>query len=235
MEPSMSDHGSSGKRPAYLAVHFDSVGLQHKTGTLGMWLFLASEVLFFAGLFAVYSVFRANHQEMFHYGQYFLDWRMGALNTVVLIGSSLSAAWAVRCAQLEDDEGLARTLAITALLGCAFMVVKYFEYSHKIHGGALWGEAFAPSPALLASLPPEVQALPVPANMGRFFSVYFMMTGLHGIHVLVGIGLFVWLLRRARAGEFNAEYFAPVDNVALYWHLVDLVWIFLFPLFYLVG
>lgn len=230
-----STEAPGGAHASHLAHHFDTMETQVRTGTLGMWLFLASEVLFFAGLFTAYAVYRANHQEMFAYGQFFLDWRMGGLNTVVLICSSLSAAWAVRCAQLEERRGLNITLTATILLGCAFMVVKYFEYSHKIHAGVVWGEAFAPTAEFLAHLPAAAQAMAVPTHMGRFFSIYYMMTGLHGIHVVIGIGLFIWLRQRAGRGDFSREYNAPVDAVALYWHLVDLIWIFLFPLFYLIG
>jgi cytochrome c oxidase subunit 3 len=215
----------------FLAPHFASMGAQLDTSKLGMWLFLASEVLFFGGLFTAYAVYRANHPELFRYAHHFLDWRLGATNTLVLIGSSLSAAWAVRCAQLGQRRGLRATLLVTLLLAATFMVVKYLEYSHKLHHGVFWGAAFAPSEEILSVLPPELRA-GAPRFVGVFFSIYFLMTGLHGIHVLVGMGLFVWLLRRAR--DFGPGYYAPVDMVALYWHLVDLIWIFLFPLFYLI-
>jgi cytochrome c oxidase subunit 3 len=230
-----SPHAADRPPSPRLAQQFDTMEAQVRTGTLGMWLFLASEVLFFTGLFTAYAVYRANHQDMFAYGQHFLDWRMGALNTIVLICSSLSAAWAVRCAQLDDRRGLDITLTATILLGCTFMVVKYFEYSHKIHAGVVWGEGYAPTQEFLSHLPAAVQTMAVPDGMGRFFSIYYMMTGLHGIHVVIGIGLFIWLRQRARRADFTREYNAPVDGVALYWHLVDIIWIFLFPLFYLIG
>jgi cytochrome c oxidase subunit 3 len=153
----------------------------------------------------------------------------------VLVSSSLTAAWSVRSAQLGDRKGLVRNLALTLLLAGAFLVVKYFEYSHKLHHGVGWGAACRPDAEILASLPAAARALPVPANLGTFFSVYYLMTGLHGIHVLVGMALYLWLLGRARRGDFGPGYYAPVDTVALYWHLVDMIWIFLFPLFYLIG
>lgn len=233
-----TDHdNATGKqsRPPHLAMHFDSARVQFETGKLGIWLFLGSEILFFGGLFAAYAVYRGNHPDMFAYGQYFLDWRLGGLNTLVLIGSSLSAAWSVRCAQLNNKRGLVLTLTLTLVLACCFMLVKYFEYSHKLHGGVLWGAAFAPTDAFMAELPAEIRGLPVPEHMGVFFSIYYFMTGLHGVHVLVGIGLYIWLLVRARRGDFSGEYYAPVDTVALYWHLVDMIWIYLFPLLYLIG
>jgi cytochrome c oxidase subunit III len=112
-------------------------------------------------------------------------------------------------------------------------VVKYFEYSHKLHHGIVWGAGYRPSAEILATLPEAARAA-TPDHVGVFYSIYFLMTGLHGIHVLVGMGLYLWLWRRARAGHFGPGYFVPVDMVALYWHVVDMVWIFLFPLFYLV-
>jgi cytochrome c oxidase subunit 3 len=159
---------------------------------------------------------------------------MGALNTVVLLTSSLSAAWSVRCAQLGDRRGLQRTLVLTLLLAGMFLVVKYVEYSHKLHNAITWGAGIHPSAEILASLPPAARALPVPPDLGTFFSIYYVMTGLHGIHVLVGMGLYLWLLRRASRGDFGPRYYVPVDSVALYWHLVDMIWIFLFPLFYII-
>jgi len=217
----------------FLGMQFATMARQLDTAKIGTWLFLASEVLFFAGLFTAYAVFRANHPEIFRYGHHFLDWRLGAANTLVLVGSSLSAAWSVRAAQLGRQEALRRSLVVTMALAVTFMVVKYFEYSHKLHNGIFWGAGYGPSAAVLATLPEAARAA-APEHVGAFYSVYYLMTGLHGIHVLVGIGLYLWLLRRARAGHFGPGYYVPVDMVALYWHIVDMVWIFLFPLFYLV-
>lgn len=222
------------ERDAFLAVQFEDMGAQLAAGKLGIWLFLASEVLFFSGLFVAYAVYRAHHPELFRYASLFLDWRMGALNTVVLVSSSLSAAWSVRAAQLGNRRALILSLLATLALAATFMAVKYLEYSHKLHNGVGWGASCHPSPELLASLPAAVRDLPVPRQLGTFFSVYYVMTGLHGLHVLVGMGLFAWLLARARRGDFGPGYYGPVDVVALYWHLVDMIWIFLFPLFYLI-
>ncbi len=230
----MSGHSQPG-RPAHLAHHFDSAKVQFETGKLGMWVFLASEILFFGGLFAAYGVFRGNHPDMFHYAQYFLDWKMGATNTVVLITSSFTAAMSVRYAQTNNKKALVGTLSATLLLAGVFMVIKYLEYTHKIQGGVVWGAAFNPTPEIIAALPPAAAGLAMPPNTGIFFAIYFCMTGLHGIHVVIGMGLYAWLIRRAQRGDFNEQYFAPVDTVALYWHLVDLIWIFLFPLLYLIG
>jgi cytochrome c oxidase subunit III len=225
--------GLAGRAP-FAASHFESMGVQLDASKLGLWLFLASEVLFFGGLLTAYAVYRANHPDLFHYGHFFLDWRLGALNTTVLIGSSLSAAWSVRCAQLGRRRGLAVTLLVTLALAGVFMLVKYGEYSHKLHHGVGWGAAYRPSQDILAALPDALRAAPAPEHVGTFFSLYFLLTGLHGIHVLVGMGLYAWLLRRTARGDFSPAYYVPVDVVALYWHLVDIIWIFLFPLLYLV-
>lgn len=226
-------------RPKELAMHFDSMHQQFHAGKLGMWLFLGQELLFFCGLFTAYAVYRGNNQELFHYGQYFLDWKLGAVNTVVLLTSSLTAAWSVRAAQLEQKRTLLITLALTFIFAGVFMVVKYFEYTHKIHIGAVWGDSFGildPSymPAALVEQGVTSEQLKQ-MGAGTFFAIYFCMTGLHGIHVLVGMGLYVWLIVRAWKGHFNRRHYGAVDNVALYWHIVDIVWIFLFPLLYLIG
>jgi len=245
-------------RPKELAMHFDTLHNQFQAGKLGMWLFLGQEVLFFAALFTAYAVYRGNHTEMFHVGQYFLNWKMGGANTIVLLFSSMTAAWSVRCAQLEQRKGLLITIALTWLCAATFMVIKYFEYTHKIHVGSVWGGSFnihdyselpqgvvnwleAHNPAIKDMQGPEKVAAANAAlgkdglGLGSFFAVYFCMTGLHGIHVLVGMGLYIWLFVRALRGRFNRKYYSSVDNIALYWHIVDLIWIFLFPLLYLIG
>jgi cytochrome c oxidase subunit 3 len=232
--PAHRPEAAGARGSPFLAVQFEDMGAQLATGKLGIWLFLASEVLFFSGLFLAYAVYRAHHPELFRYASLFLDWRLGATNTAVLISSSLSAAWSVRAAQLGNRRALSVSLLVTLLLAATFMTVKYLEYSHKLHNGVGWGASCHPSAEILASLPAAARALPVPAHLGTFFGVYYLMTGLHGIHVLVGMALYAWLLVRARRGDFGPSYFGPVDGVALYWHLVDMIWIFLFPLFYLI-
>jgi cytochrome c oxidase subunit III len=221
-------------RPRFLGAQYDSLAGQLITARLGIWLFLGSEVLFFGGLFAAYAVFRANHPDLFRYAHHFLDWRLGALNTAVLVLSSLSAAWSVRCAQLGAGRALRGSLLLTAALASIFLVVKYLEYRHKLHHGILWGAGYRPSGEALALLPGALRGAAAPEHAGVFYSIYFLMTGLHGLHVLAGLGLYLWLWGRARAEHFGPGYYAPVDAVALYWHLVDMIWIFLFPLFYLV-
>lgn len=406
------NHGHHGSR--FIAHHYDDAQHQFDSGKFGIWLFLAQEVLFFSALFVAYIVYRVNHGEMYSYAHKWLDVKYGAINTAVLIFSSLTAAWAVRAAQLGQRLLLILCIAVTILCACGFLGIKYIEYSHKVHehilfgryfdpcvspGGAelltknnecagtkstvdwdfgtgkakegcfeiaaidlepdragiqadcqvsevsgsqstpianrcedelqnlldgkhavnghhappaastfpCWRPAFqpavcpdltdgekrsrgvgarpqagilveyndhhqrrgdvkikaickAPTPAA-AAVPAaengkafrlgesqvrkvhqltsheqhELESLgPPPPHTNMFFSIYFAMTGLHGIHVLVGVVVFVWLLVRAIKGHFTPDYFGPVDYAALYWHIVDLIWIFLFPLLYLI-
>lgn len=219
----------------HLAHHFATMAQQVEAGKLGIWLFLVTEILFFGGLFCAYAVYRANHPEIFLYAHQYLDKTLGAVNTAVLIFSSLTMAWAVRCAQLEQRRGLVVCLALTLVCASVFMGVKYLEYSEKWRHGLLWAGWFQPTEALETSSHGTAgQPHQPPRDTGIFFSIYFLMTGLHGLHVLGGMGVIGWLLAGALRGRYGSEYFAPVDLVALYWHLVDMVWIFLFPLLYLI-
>lgn len=202
--------------------HFVDSEQQFDAAKMGMWVFLATEILFFGGLFAAYIIYRAWYPELFVQASEELNTLWGGTNTVVLIGSSLTVAMAIRSAQLNQKKGLIINLCITIILACVFMMIKYFEYTHKFHLGIFPGEFYT------------FEGIDHPkANI--FFSLYYMMTGLHGVHVLVGIGLMIWLLIRANRGEFSSEYYTPVEMVGLYWHLVDIIWIFLFPLFYLID
>ncbi len=390
------DHGHGhGHGSPFIQHHYDDAQHQFDSGKLGIWFFLVQEVLFFSGLFVAYILFRHHHPEVFAYASHYLDVKWGAINTAVLIVSSLSAAWAVRCAQLGQRRGLIACLVITLVCAFGFLGIKYIEYSHKFHERILWGHRFdpcvasggahlpnksnqcdgvkssvvwdfktkkadrgcldaetgydwepatpgiqarcqvaeikigvqgnerrevgrraiemceaaaghgqprkpvpcwalvenrhvcpkgpaamvyygdkavrtdveieavceaAPAPAapedafahaedrpapgqatLTRQAPPTKHDLqvawsngPPPQNTNMFFSIYFAMTGLHGLHVLAGIFVYIWLLVRALKGHFTPEYFGPVDYAALYWHLVDLIWIFLFPLLYLI-
>jgi cytochrome c oxidase subunit III len=342
----------------FLAHHFDNPKHQFESGKLGIWLFLVTEVLFFGGLFCAYAIYRSLHPEIFVYAHYYLDTFWGALNTGVLIVSSLTAAWAVRNAQLGEQKKLIANIIVTIVLACCFLGVKFIEYSHKFHDHVLPGRYFNPTheawelesykkahgehgaghavsehgegpesehgegaPAALSaeaehpaqgaavagtqaaaptdttsSVQPAVPggpaavpggpaaaggpavaggpaavpggpavaggpaavpggpavaggpaegaatagkkappgALERPRHVSVFFSIYFFMTGLHGVHVIAGIITWLWLLRRAVRGEFGPQHFGAIDYAALYWHLVDLIWIYLFPLLYLI-
>ena len=384
------DHGHDHDHdhPAFLAHHFDTPEQQFDSGKLGIWLFLVTEVLFFSGMFCAYAIFRALRPEVFEGCSQFLNTKLGAINTGVLLFSSLTMAWAVRCSQLEQHKGLVGTLAATLSCAMIFLGVKSIEYSHKwgmgllpaglfaydpsnphptdhpnylmyicipfaiaLAGVVLWlvvsaglgnkmhvamampltvvclcffvgvglgmvlesgdetaehidvhadpnGLASAPvmleaekaaaaeaAPAIAASgamvsvdesvleilagdasntgvtsglnaleqqnaaagtstitgdeavvgaiTTTEIDVM-TPTTAGVFFSIYYCMTGIHAIHILAGIGVLVWLLVRAVRRDFNRQYFGPVDYVGLYWHLVDLIWIYLFPLLYLI-
>lgn len=392
----------------HLAHHFSTVGQQRRTGKLGMWIFLSTEIMMFSGLFCAYAVFRANHPVIFEWGHQFLDVGWGLINTMVLILSSLTMAMAVYCAQTNQRQLLMLFLTLTIICGVAFMGVKTIEYSHKYQDGLLWGALFKPEipeePSGTGGAPGKLAAAPVPGKLvanadkgkklylgtcvachgaqgegvtavgvplrdsdlvrgssvvklaaflkvGRmptdpasktkgfmparggnptltdqdladisaylmqlagggtnaatvattgpaaggaaatkpavasaeelaamipkwvvppaptgpaglsprfaspetaavarpghlwtkppegahhFFGFYFLLTGLHGIHLIVGLGLLAWLLNRAAKGQFGPAYYTPVELGGLYWHLVDLVWIFLFPLLYLI-
>ena len=380
------------QRPAHLAHHFDNARQQFEAARLGMWMFLATEVLLFGGLFCAYAVFRSNHAELFAYGSRFLDTTWGTINTVVLILSSMTMAIAVWCAQRGRRRELVLFLAMTLMLAGDFLGIKYIEYSHKFHDNLVWGLAFyedarpgtartptqeavtavalepgdavvgrtlylrtcmschgasgeglpglgkplrssrfvadmddaglvrfvekgrarndplnttgmvmlpkggnpslkgqdlldivaflrvlqeqsagetppghaaaefvipmstiaapSPGPPGLARLDDDFTPIPDapaatdpgdlrsradrPANAHVFFGIYFAMTGLHGLHVIAGMVVITWLLVRSIKGHFGPGYFTPVDLVALYWHIVDLIWIFLFPLLYLI-
>lgn len=206
----------------HYAHHFDSAEHEYLSSKEGVWLFLTSEILMFGGLFVGYMIYHHMYPAVFHAGSHHLDWKLGALNTVVLLTSSLTMALGVYYCQTNQKSKAVANLAMTIVCGALFMVVKYIEYSHKIHDGLLPGLWFKGDNEGIS-------------NLGLYFSFYFMMTGLHGIHVLAGMILIGWVLIRASNGEFNSNYYTPVEGVGLFWHLVDLIWIFLFPLLYLVG
>ena len=204
-----------------VAHHFDNADQEFQSAKMGIWIFLVTEILFFGGLFCAYVVFRVWHPDMYHEAASHLSWKLGAVNTLALISSSYTMAMAVRCAQLGSKRLLQINLALTIFFACVFMVIKYFEYTEKIHHGLLPGTHFTGHGFHFDT-------------SHIFMGIYFLMTGLHGLHVLIGIGLLSWLLVKAGRGRFGPEYFTPVEVVGLYWHLVDLIWIFLFPLLYLI-
>jgi cytochrome c oxidase subunit III len=336
-------HGDNHHHMPFQAHHFDDPEQQFDAGKLGIWLFLVTEVLFFSGMFCAYSLYRMLHPEVFTFASQYLNETLGAFNTGVLLFSSLSMAWGVRCAQLRQRTGLVVCLAIT--LGCAamFLGVKAIEYTHKWdlgllpagsyvsqflvtskhHGISEWLYWLSAVPALcvigfagwylysmasgqkqkaeiagpllvtalcyflgvfvgiafqnaeeaahkahdtaahasvdghdsnnsehagehadagkLVSVPtkvvpgaPTLPAVDQKGGAGIFFSIYYCMTGVHAVHILGGMVVLTWLLIRATKDHFNEQYFGPVDYVGLYWHLVDLIWIYLFPLLYLI-
>jgi cytochrome c oxidase subunit III len=281
---------ASHEHPEHLAHHFESLQQQYDSGKLGIWLFLTTEILMFSGLFCGYAVLRALHPEIFLYAHHYLSVFWGALNTMVLIFSSFTIAWAVRAAQLGQTRLLVRLLTITLACAGIFLGVKFIEYKNKWEEALLPGNYYNPEqppedvvmPSLEAAkvkaaeknvTPPAAAAPtgavgehtqitpaavgptglsptwlarnqlrrdvvwhgPEPNNVQLFFGIYFAMTGLHGIHVIGGMVVIAWLIGKARKGTFGPDRFAAVDFTGLYWHLVDLVWIFLFPLLYLIS
>lgn len=207
---------------AYVAEHFTDAEQQKDSAKLGMWIFLLTEILLFGGLFCAYAVFRAWYPEMFHHAHKQLDVTLGTINTVVLILSSVTVALAVRSIQLNRQKQTVFLLLATLVFAATFMVIKYFEYSHKFHLGQLPGKYY--SFTGLEGTNPHL-----------FFTIYFVMTGLHGLHVLAGMIAITWVMVRVIRGELSSAYYNPVEITGLYWHLVDMIWIYLFPLLYLVG
>lgn len=311
-----SDDGHHHHHPMQ-AHHFETMEQQFTSAKLGMWMFLATEVLMFGGLFCAYAIYRNLHADVFIYAHdAYLDKNLGAINTIVLLASSLTMAWGVRAAQLGQKNLLIGMLCLTLLGGAGFMCIKYVEYQakwdhgvflgslgegnlYKIegltsaaeeadrarisdtlahHGDSAHEDGHVSSHAAEAghgeegdtSHDGEVPAVQLeqsalaPAGQIEagtvsladsdshahlqfsdltesdqrrvyiFFSIYFLMTGLHGIHVVLGMGLMGWLVWKAAKNTFGPDYYGPVDLVGLYWHLVDLIWIFLFPLLYLI-
>jgi cytochrome c oxidase subunit 3 len=202
--------------------HWADAAQEFEGAKQGMWVFMVTEVLMFGGLFVAYTIFRGLYPEMFHEAHKELQVALGATNTVVLITSSLTMVLGVNAIQRNMRGRSIVYLGLTFLLAGCFLVVKYFEYSAKFHHGLLPGAHF------------HSEHLKV-AKADLFFSLYFMMTGLHGLHVTIGMGLIAWLMRKTARGDFDSNYYTPVELVGFYWHFVDLVWIYLFPLLYLVG
>ena len=281
--------------PAHLQHHFISAEQQFESSKLGMWLFLVTEILLFGGMFVAYAIFRAWYPELYAEASLQLDTFMGALNTVVLLTSSLTVAWSIRAAQTDNRRLLVLMLWATVALAGVFMVVKYFEYTHKFDLGIFPGKYFEYDPGTITVAGEEIPEL-VPAGgdhgaaedhgaaddhadeaiagateegegrldlsepvvaghieddhgddhhgregpifsnprAGLFFSIYYVMTGIHGLHVLIGIIAISILAVQAQRGKYTSVYYTPVENVGLYWHVVDIIWIFLFPLMYLI-
>lgn len=310
MDKPLDAHSGDHAHPPHLAHHFDTPVQQFDAATSGMWLFLATEILLFAGLFCAYAVYRSLHPEIFvGAAEKYLDKFWGATNTVVLLCSSFTMAAGVWAAQTSRHRMLIWMLVLTLLGGCGFLGIKFIEYKHKWEHHLLWGANFNPEehnehgvidashsvdasttqsaeshaaegePEAASTAPAEAHAAesePPPAAVAddtaagwqyepaasgprglligpketpheaaeempyerlitsQFFSIYFAMTGLHGVHVIVGMLIIAWLLKNALRRKYNAEYYTPVHLGGLYWHLVDLIWIYLFPLLYLI-
>ena len=228
------------------APHFNSAAHEKRAAQMGMWLFLVNEVLLFAGLFTAFFMYRFMYTDTFRYLAFVeLDWVMGTINTGVLLASSFTVVLAVQAARAHKSNQVGLWLLATIGFAGVFLVIKYFEYTHKIHEGLLPGQYFSYD---LSESIARVKGDPVKMshiadaninlnNVGNgapmFFTLYFFITGLHGIHVLIGMGLLGWMAKRAFNGEFNRRNDTPIELSGMYWHLVDLIWIYVYPMLYL--
>jgi cytochrome c oxidase subunit III len=238
-------------RTGELYGQFETLEQQKDSATLGMWLFLVTEVLFFGGLFLAYTINRHAYGVAFGAGSNTLDIKLGGFNTVVLITSSLTMAMSVWAAQLGKKQLVKLFLIATLGLGTVFLGVKVIEYKQKFDHHLIPGHSFdiryhtgnptrSDNAEEMATEKEELDKafaadpdLNVHAQL--YYSLYFAMTGLHAMHMIVGAGLLVWLIRGAFLVRFTPQYNTPVENVGLYWHFVDIVWIYLFPLLYLID
>lgn len=212
---------STDKKTHHFAHHFKSAEHEYESGKEGVWVFMTSEILMFGGLFVGYIIYAGLYPEVFKEGSTHLNWKYGALNTAVLLLSSYTMVAGIYHLQKDNLAKAATNLWVTVACAVGFMCIKYIEYSHKFHLGYFPGEWMTG----------EANGV---ENLGLYFSFYFMMTGLHGIHVVVGALLIAWCAIRVKRGEFGAHRYMFVEGVGIFWHLVDLIWIFLFPLLYLV-
>jgi cytochrome c oxidase subunit 3 len=208
-----------------LREQFDTAAQQRDASMLGMWIFLITEVMFFGGMFLAYSIYRGKYPDVFAVASTSLNVYIGAANTVVLLCSSFTMVMAVRASQLGKRSGIVFWLILTLILGMTFLGVKAFEWNEKFEMHHV--------PGMAGFHLDGVGTMQGPASI--FFSLYFAMTGLHAMHMVVGVGILTMLIFQAKAGKFSAEYWTPVDISGLYWHFVDIVWIFLFPLLYLID
>jgi cytochrome c oxidase subunit 3 len=213
-------------RTGELYGQFKTAEQQRETSTLGMWVFLATEVLFFGGLFMAYTVNRAIHPVEFAEASKTIKLALGAINTAVLIGSSLTMAMAVWCSQVGKTKLITVFLIATLILGGVFLGIKAIEYHEKFVEHHVPGLNFSFEPGASVDMNAHAQL---------FLSLYFGMTGLHALHMIIGAGLLIWLIKESLKGRFTSMYNTPVENICLYWHFVDIVWIYLFPLLYLID
>lgn len=209
--------------------HFASMVQQRDTATFGMWMFLLTEIMFFGGLFTSYLVYRHSYYQAFVEGSQKMNIILGAVNTAVLICSSLSMAMGVRAAQMGHRKLMVVLLLITILFGFGFLGIKGVEYHEH------WTNHEFPGPNFHFETGDPAHPATDPQHTEIYFGLYWAMTGLHAFHMIIGIGLVTWLVIAGSRGAFSPAYYNPVENVGLYWHFVDLVWIYLFPLLYLIS
>ncbi len=224
----VEQHGQHGPE---LLHHFTSVEQQRDAASLGMWLFLGTEIMFFGGMFLAYLIYRLWYFNEFAAGSRSLDITLGTVNTIVLICSSLTVALGVRAAQMGKRKLLVILLLLTLIFGLAFLGIKGVEWYAKYKEHHIPGASFDAGDLIRDY--PQIHIDPAHAQI--YFSLYFAMTGLHALHMIIGVGLFTYLLYHAAKGRYGPEYYTPIEMGGLYWHFVDVVWIYLFPLLYLID
>jgi cytochrome c oxidase subunit 3 len=275
-DPHAGAHGHAADHPPHLKHYFVSSEQQFDAAKLGMWLFLVTEILLFGGMFVAYGIYRAMYPELFTEASTQLDTVMGGVNTLVLLASSLTVAWSIRAIQMNNRKLCTWLLVATIALAGGFMVIKYFEYTHKFDLGIYPGANFVyaeGTPFTLDALEADARVAPAgdhgtaaghgdgaapvddPGRVdqaavevhgigshglqnqraGLFFSIYYVMTGIHGLHVLIGMVAIGILAVKTWRGKYSDAWYTPIENVGLYWHVVDVIWIFLFPLMYLIS
>ena len=229
--PAATEQGEAHENPALLH-HFATEQQQKDAASLGMWVFLVTEIMFFGGMFCAYLVYRYWYFGDFAAGSSSISLRLGTINTAVLICSSLTVAMAIRCAQVGKQKAIVVYLILTMVLGLAFLGIKAKEYKDKFDENHIPGQA---SFYLEGHIPRHTD---IPVNQRHaqiYFSLYFAMTGMHALHMIIGVGLFTYLSYKAWKGHYGPGYYTPLENGGLYWHFVDIVWIYLFPLLYLID
>lgn len=223
-----ADHGHHDN--GLVAHHFKNIAQQRESCLLGMWLFVAQEIMFFGGLLAAYTVYRAYHPVPFTLGSTHLNMWWGLLNTFVLLTSSFTMAMSVRAAMTGNSKKLLRWMSGTLLFGFAFLGIKYIEYSDKWHHGLIPAINWQPGQSWMIH-----NEVDYSSQLELFFSLYFIMTGLHAIHMIIGIAILIVWIYNAKRGWYVKGDYMPVELFGFYWHFVDIVWIYLFPLLYLVD
>ena len=222
----LTDQGHGHTESLALRVQFDTAEQQKDASQLGMWLFLITEIMFFGGMFACYTVYRNWYPEVFKVASTSLNQIIGAINTGVLLLSSFTMVMAVRAGQLGQRKMIIWFLILTLIFGGIFLGVKAYEWNEKFVEHHIPGQ-----PEFhLEGVSQQEQG-----HAQLFFSIYFAMTGLHALHMVIGVGILLTLIFQAKAGKFTANYYTPVDVAGLYWHFVDVIWIWLFPLLYLID
>jgi cytochrome c oxidase subunit III len=227
----MGEHREEQLHPELLH-HFADAQQQRNSASLGMWVFLGTEIMFFGGMFCAYLIYRHWYFGDFGAASKSIDATLGATNTAVLICSSLTVVLAVWAAQTARKTLLVTMLVITMLFGLAFLGIKGYEYYNKFQEHHVPGASFSFNNVPIPGHPGEYAN---PRHAQIYFSLYFMMTGIHALHMIIGLGIFSWLLYMACKGHFTPEYYTPVEIGGLYWHFVDIIWIYLFPLLYLID